>query len=79
MLSTKFVYKSSLIYVYILDLASHNLQWLICHRTETNQTKRTQFYKHSRKGQCFLLLDPSYEVANRLYQEYLPKTTKNIT
>ena len=28
-----------LIYMYKLDLALNNLQWLICHKTRPNQTK----------------------------------------
>ena len=39
MLSTKCVYKSYiyLIYMYKVDLALNNLQWLICHKTQSNQ------------------------------------------
>ena len=38
LLSTKYVYKSYLIYMYKLDLALNNLQRLICHKTQPNQT-----------------------------------------
>ena len=40
-LSTKFVYKSYVlnIYMYKEDLALNNLQRLICHKTQQNKTK----------------------------------------
>ena len=39
MLSTKCVYKSYLICMYKQDLALNDIQWLICHKTQPNQTK----------------------------------------
>ena len=43
MLSTKCLFKSYIyiymIYMYTVDLALNNLQWLICHKTQPNPTK----------------------------------------
>ena len=32
-----------LIYLYKMDLASNNLQWLICHKAQPNQTNQIEF------------------------------------
>ena len=38
-----YVYKSYLIYMYKQDLALNDLQWLICHKTQPNQTNFHSF------------------------------------
>ena len=40
-----------LIYINKPDLALNNLQWLICHKTKTNQTKQVSSFKY-----CYLVL-----------------------
>ena len=40
MLSTKCVNKSYVYYIYKDDLALNNQKWLICHKTQPNQTKQ---------------------------------------
>ena len=47
MLSTKCVYKSYIFYIYIYkqDLASKNLQWLICYKTKPNHIYLIYMYK----------------------------------
>ena len=42
-LSTKCVNKSYLIYMYKENLASNNLQWLICHKTQLSQMDVADF------------------------------------
>ena len=43
MLSTKCVYKTYILYMCKQDLALNNLQLLLCHETQPNQTKSNIF------------------------------------
>ena len=57
-LSIKCVYKSYiyLIYMYEQDMALNNLQWLICHKTEPNQTTAEIMRKENRNFGFFQMI-----------------------